>query len=506
MCDVQAKAACTDNDGSFTCACNTGYGTTNKGVLCTDTNECQTGVDTCDKTFGTCTNTAGSFTCTCNSGYTTDDNGVTCTDVIECGVSDTCDALNAICSDGGGSFACTCKPGYSTSNDGVECNDIDECGTGVDNCDSTRATCTNIAGSFTCACNSGYTTNNEGITCTDINECVVDNKCDPTNGFCANTPGSFTCTCNEGFTDNDGVTCTFCGTSDTCDTANAACADVDGSFTCTCNAGFKTTNNGMACFDANECAGSELNSCDSNAFCTNTVGSYTCLCQSGFSGNGVDCETASSTKLVAEVAVGLPITEVIHVIQFVALEESERLQVPRCVTPFLHQEEFTQDMQENVVASIADVSNVTTAEVYIAPYHCLQPLPSAIALNQTDLKWIQVVDAGFRRTLPIFSFFPVSQSPLLTARLVQVAITAITPITITRRYLLADGASPCSEKPHDLHRENVGLRMQDDTCSILVHSRERCQTNGVVGSHNLKGSAFSAATHGAFGCPAQVSV
>ena len=41
-----------------------------------DIDECATDADNCDDTNGICTNTEGSFTCACNTGFNGD--GVTC--------------------------------------------------------------------------------------------------------------------------------------------------------------------------------------------------------------------------------------------------------------------------------------------------------------------------------------------------------------------------------------------------------------------------------------------
>ena len=48
-------------------------------ILSLDVDECAAGTDNCDATNATCTNTDGSFTCACNSGWESADNGVTCT-------------------------------------------------------------------------------------------------------------------------------------------------------------------------------------------------------------------------------------------------------------------------------------------------------------------------------------------------------------------------------------------------------------------------------------------
>ncbi|XP_060566863.1 nidogen-1-like [Ruditapes philippinarum] len=96
-CDENAQ--CTNTNGSFTCACNTGY--TGDGVSCTDIDECDN--TPCDSN-ATCENTAGSFTCTCNTGYT--GNGLP----GNCGNIDECVTLETACAEG---YGCEDKiPGY----------------------------------------------------------------------------------------------------------------------------------------------------------------------------------------------------------------------------------------------------------------------------------------------------------------------------------------------------------------------------------------------------------
>ena len=85
-----ANAACSDTQGSFTCACAAGFeGDPVAG--CTDLDECATGNGGCD-TLTTCTNTIGSRTCSaCPSGYTgTGEAGCTCGVLGHCPGGFTC--------------------------------------------------------------------------------------------------------------------------------------------------------------------------------------------------------------------------------------------------------------------------------------------------------------------------------------------------------------------------------------------------------------------------------
>eukprot|EP00961_Rhodomonas_salina_P301774 3940603-Rhodomonas_salina.2 len=149
----------------------------------------------------TCTNELGSFVCACNAGYS--GNGVTCTDKDECDLgTDNCHD-NAACSNEPGMFECSCLSGYSGN--GVTCTDVNECDLGTHTCDD-NATCTNEQGTFECACNAGWTSTDGGVTCTDVDECMANtDNCDA-NAACDNTAGGFACACNPGYVGN-GVRC-----------------------------------------------------------------------------------------------------------------------------------------------------------------------------------------------------------------------------------------------------------------------------------------------------------
>ena len=65
------NAACTNNIGSYACACNIGF--EGSGRTCQDINECRIDPNICQG--GLCVNTEGSFTCNCPDGLTLDSSG-----------------------------------------------------------------------------------------------------------------------------------------------------------------------------------------------------------------------------------------------------------------------------------------------------------------------------------------------------------------------------------------------------------------------------------------------
>merc|ERR1712032_152425 len=169
-----ADAACSNTPGSYECVCNDGYD--GDGFDCVKqagnslnqvtTTAIGAGVHECLKqTHGchadaTCTNDHGSYSCACNDGYS--GNGKTCTDVNECDTdTDNCH-VNASCANSYGSYNCTCIQGYSGN--GFHCKDVNECmGPGETHKCHADAVCSNTPGSYECVCNDGY--DGDGFDC-----------------------------------------------------------------------------------------------------------------------------------------------------------------------------------------------------------------------------------------------------------------------------------------------------------------------------------------------------
>jgi len=296
-CDTNAE--CTNADGGFTCACETGF--TGDGVTCVDDNECATNNGGCEQV---CTNTPGSFTCSCDAGFevnATDDSQ--CDDVNECNTNNGDCPNGSQCVNRNGSYFCNCLGSYVWNEDTNTCDDYDECTLEVDNCDPDRATCQNEAGGFTCACNANTVDENgDGTLCTlengqacatndecnsdicaadnicdAVDECLTDNGGCDANATCTNNSDGVTCACNGNRIDEngDGTLCTL--------PAGEACTTNE-----ECNSDLCVDN---VCDDVDECTAGTDN-CDANATCTNTAQGFSCTCDANTvdeNGDGTLC-------------------------------------------------------------------------------------------------------------------------------------------------------------------------------------------------------------------------
>ena len=113
--------------------------------FCEDIDECSRSHD-CSQS-ATCANSEGSYTCACKSGYFGDGKICqegSCTEKM-CPVNEECVSLT--------SLDCRCKDGFERNESGL-CVDTDECSE-ADVCYQ-NANCTNEIGSFNCSCNNCY--------------------------------------------------------------------------------------------------------------------------------------------------------------------------------------------------------------------------------------------------------------------------------------------------------------------------------------------------------------
>ncbi|XP_035672990.1 uncharacterized protein LOC118413571 [Branchiostoma floridae] len=113
---------CSNNDGSYTCSCNTGYSLSGQ-YSCTDINECTSGSNGgCDHM---CSNTVGSYRCSCNTGYylSGQHSCLACDSIADCEVRE--------CTGPGDSTCTRCRydrgedtMGYLLAADGKSCTQL----------------------------------------------------------------------------------------------------------------------------------------------------------------------------------------------------------------------------------------------------------------------------------------------------------------------------------------------------------------------------------------------
>jgi hypothetical protein len=267
--------SCVDSVNSYSCECKIAY----DGDHCdVPVNVCDRREDNCDRNFGVCIHIGpGAHRCECNPGYSTQDRGATCTDVDDC-LSVPCQH-GARCADGVDAYTCTCSAGWTGDN----------CETGRDECASmpcqNGARCRDEIDKYSCLCPPGY----GGSNCADETDECLSAPCE--NGAsCIDRHLAYDCDCSFGW---EGPTCAAsidpCSRVEMnqCDPVNAYCEHLGpGLHTCTCNLGFRSTNNGAACLEVNECLSAP---CQHGGTCIDGRDSFTCSCAPGWI--GVVCHT-----------------------------------------------------------------------------------------------------------------------------------------------------------------------------------------------------------------------
>ncbi|XP_065180019.1 fibrillin-2-like [Sycon ciliatum] len=263
----------------------TGVATNISGTLCSNIDECTTGVHNCSSD-ATCTDTDGGFLCRCSPGHYGP--GTTCEECrfTESNVASVNTAGKVVCNNAftriQGSAVATCPVGSTTGtweNVG-DCQAL--CSMPIIKAGEVNATQVTVSGSSAelystavYSCNEGYRlssgVNNTRVNCSVVNGSAVFHSAPTCQDIDECSPSSV----------ND------------CD-SSAACTNTVGSFTCSCNAGYH--GNGTTCRDIDECSPSGVNDCHSSAACTNTVGSFTCSCNAGFHGNGTTCRACGFTE------------------------------------------------------------------------------------------------------------------------------------------------------------------------------------------------------------------
>ncbi|KAL5019347.1 hypothetical protein ScPMuIL_005069 [Solemya velum] len=360
---VPGVVGCVNNQGSYTCTCETGYENTEDQTICTDIDECEHPNNCTDHDSGEfvpgvigCVNNEGGYTCTCETGYENTEDPIICTAIIPCDMHNekkqilgrkflvfqcphpvsTSSILVLIRECGGfgtgvvgcvnsqGSYTCTCGAGYGNTENPTICTDINECNY-PNNCTDLGSGefvtgvvgCVNNQGSYTCTCGAGYGNTEDQTICTDIDDCEYPNSCTDPSGIhyvpgvigCVASLGSYKCTCATGYENKkirqsaQSVQFIFHSDIDECEYPNnctdpdsgefvtgvVGCVNSQGSYTCTCGAGYENTEDPTICTDIDECE--HPNNCtdpDSGEFvtgvvgCVNNQGSYTCTCGAGY--------------------------------------------------------------------------------------------------------------------------------------------------------------------------------------------------------------------------------
>ncbi|XP_071081232.1 delta-like protein D [Haliotis cracherodii] len=263
---------CTNTgQGSYTCACPTGYTGTN----------CEIEIDDCErqpcKNGGTCRDFGTGFLCDCTQGFY----GKQCENTANSCETKPC-SNGGTCVEDKDSYKCICPLGY----EGFNCdNEKNEC---AGNPCKNEGRCIDQLNGFRCVCNTGYS----GRTCEENEDNCVQNPC-LNNGTCVDGFNDFTCRCVPGFV---GPLCQ--SNVDDCIVRPCAnggsCHDRINDFSCTCAIGFT----GKTCeINIDEC---ESRPCQNGASCEDHVGDYICKCTEGFWGNNCQYVEGETTPRVEQ--------------------------------------------------------------------------------------------------------------------------------------------------------------------------------------------------------------
>ena len=118
----RSNEVCHDTEDNYFCGCPKGYSLYSSGE-CEDINECNE-ANSCQHS---CVNTEGTFQCACNSGYRLSINGYDCEDINECqGWNGGCEFG---CKNTMGSHQCYCEYGHELYNEtncksGIQCEQV----------------------------------------------------------------------------------------------------------------------------------------------------------------------------------------------------------------------------------------------------------------------------------------------------------------------------------------------------------------------------------------------
>ena len=171
------NAACSNTEGSYYCACETGFFGT--GFSCLE--------GMCNDAFCPGNRTCSSPTSSCNCPEGLEKNGTYCFDIDECSRG-THDCLKrSYCVNEVKTYSCTCLAGYNdkrTINDQIHCTNLD------------LMVCHLTDQVFECACKDGFNENVDG-TCTDIDECIAGTHDCSKDSTCVNDIGNFICDVDE---------------------------------------------------------------------------------------------------------------------------------------------------------------------------------------------------------------------------------------------------------------------------------------------------------------------